>query len=265
MTPDTKIRPSEATMQIPKPDGPAKSILDTLHEPDFLSESGILGTGEVNPYSQYPYSAVGKIFFRQSDGYGNVQNYVCSGSVISNNEIWTAGHCAHSGNGLSTGWSTDMVFVPQYYEGQAPCGQWTISQLKVSRDWYESKVFNTFGNDHDYAKGLINNPNTGCTGTLGFAFNQDYNQQYLSIGYPAADPYTGQRMIFCHEPLLKMGRGTPTTFGISCPMNGGASGGPFLINGNTLNGNNSYIIPGANELYSPYFDSDAWDFFVSTF
>ncbi|NOK59868.1 MAG: hypothetical protein GFH27_549291n60 [Chloroflexi bacterium AL-W] len=237
------------------PDGPAEVMPGTLPETENTDDIGLFSTGEVSSYSAYPYSAVGKIFFRQNGG-----SFVCSGAVIKSNEIWTAGHCVHSGNGSNSGWSTNVVFVPQYRDGSAPCGQWNVSQLATTTDWYTNGQARG-GLDQDYAKGLVSNPNTGCTGILGFAFNQSYSQQYLSVGYPAQSPYSGGRMIFCNEPLLRTDSGSPRTYGISCPMNGGASGGPFIINNNALNGNNSYIYPGANQLYSPYFDSNAKSFY----
>ncbi|NOK59867.1 MAG: hypothetical protein GFH25_541190n314 [Chloroflexi bacterium AL-N10] len=247
------------------PDGPAGIIPGKLPDQKYADNSSIDWSGEVNPYSEYPYSTVGKIFFRQRDIYGTFFSAVCSGAVIRENEVWTAGHCVHRGSGLEFGWSTDMVFVPQYYDGYAPCGQWTITQAKTTSDWYNNGTRDGLDPDHDYAKVLVSNPNTACTGILGFAYNQDYNQQYLSVGYPAEDPYNGQRMIFCWSTLLKLGIGSPATYGISCPMNGGTSGGPFIINGNALNGTNSYIVPGANELYSPYFNSDTKSFYDSGF
>ena len=243
----------------PAPDGPAEVVPGTLPDSESADDIGLLSTGEVSSYSSYPYSAVGKIFFRQGGG-----NFVCSGAVVKSNEIWTAGHCVHPGNGDPNGWSTDVVFVPQYRDGSAPCGQWNVTDVMASSDWFFNGQFGG-GLDRDYAKGLVSNPNTGCTGILGFAFNQSYSQQYLSVGYPAQSPYTGERMIFCNEPLLRTDTGSPRTYGISCPMNGGASGGPFIIRNNALNGNNSYIYPGLNQLYSPYFDSTAKDFFDESF
>lgn len=247
------------SIDTPVPDGPAEMIPGTLPTSESTDDIGLLSTGEVSSYSSFPYSAVGKIFFRQGGG-----NFVCSGAVIKSNEIWTAGHCVHAGNGSQSGWSTDVVFVPQYRDGSAPCGQWNVSQLMTSSDWFLNGQSGN-GIVRDYAKGLVSNPNVGCTGTLGFASNQSYSQQYLSVGYPAQSPYTGERMIFCDEPLLRTDFGSPLTFGISCPMNGGASGGPFIINNNALNGNNSYIYPGTNQLYSPYFDSAAQDFYDEGF
>ncbi|MEM8533254.1 MAG: trypsin-like peptidase domain-containing protein [Chloroflexota bacterium] len=238
-------------LNAPVPDGPAGSVPGTLPNTASTDDIGLLSNGEVGSYGSYPYSAVGKIFFRQGGG-----SFVCSGAVIKSDEIWTAGHCVHAGNGNQSGWSTDVVFVPQYRNGSAPCGQWSVTQLVTSSDWYTNG--NPGGLDSDFAKGRVSNANTGCTGTLGFAFNQSYSQNFLAVGYPAGSPYNGERMIFCSEPLTRTDFGSPATFSIDCPMTGGSSGGPYIIRGDTLNGNVSYgssLYPG--ELFSPYFGSGA--------
>jgi len=59
------------------------------------------------PYTQYPVSTVGKLFFTQ-----NGKNYVCSASVINKSTLATAGHCVHAGNNKTTGWSTNVLFCP---------------------------------------------------------------------------------------------------------------------------------------------------------
>jgi hypothetical protein len=82
-------------------------------------------------YTTYPYCTIGKIFFKQGGG-----SYVASAASIGNNGIWTAGHCVHSGNGQPSGWSTNLVFVPAYRDGNAPLGQFTMRQLYCRNNWY---------------------------------------------------------------------------------------------------------------------------------
>ena len=246
----------EVSTDLPMPDGPAGNIPGTLPTDLSADNVGLFASGEVSSYSSYPYSAVGKIFFRQG---GN--NFVCSGAVIKGDEIWTAGHCVHAGNGSQSGWSSNVVFVPQYRNGSAPCGQWNVVDLVTSTAWFNSGDF-----AQDFAKGRVSNPNTGCTGTLGFAFNQSYSQNFLAVGYPAAPPYTGERMIFCSNPLKRTYSGSPATYSIDCPMKQGSSGGPYIIRGDELNGNVSYGLPFfPNEVFSPYFGSGAKSLYDYTF
>jgi V8-like Glu-specific endopeptidase len=235
-----------------KPDGPAGAIEGT---PPTLAikpgDGASPDSSEVGNYSQYPFSAVGKVFFTQ---YG--RNYVCSAAIVKDRSIWTAGHCVHAGNNRSDGWSTNVVFVPQYRDGSAPLGQCAVSNLTTSSDWYRNG--NPNGLDNDYAGGQISCNVVGTTGKLGFAYNQSYTQNYNAVGYPAGSPFDGGNMISCPSGLARYGFGSPTTYGIVCDMTGGSSGGPYIINNGLLNGNVSY--GNSNEpgiLYSPYFGSGA--------
>jgi len=220
-------------------------------QPDALSTLDFA----VNPssYSTYPYSAVGKLFFSQNGG-----SYVCSAALIKGHAIWTAGHCAHAGNNSAGGWSTNAVFVPQYYYGAAPLGNCYVQNWWVASDWYANG--NPNGLDHDYAGGNVSCDRTNITsytGYLGLAWNQGYGKTWTALGYPQAAPYDGGRQIGCTGSLAAYGFGSPTTFGIWCNMTGGSSGGPWIITGNYVNGNVSYgdsTQPG--KLFSPYYDSN---------
>ena len=170
--------------------------------------------------------------------------------MIKNRSIWTAGHCVHAGDGRSGGWSTDVIFVPQYRNGNAPIGQWTVSRLWTTSDWYYNG--NPNGLDHDYAGGQINDLNGRAigsrTGILGFKYNQSYSATYRAVGYPAADPFDGQRMWYCNRSFQRTYIGSPATFSIRCDMTGGSSDGPWIrnfqsgssSNANYLNGTNSF-------------------------
>jgi V8-like Glu-specific endopeptidase len=212
------------------------------------------------PYTTYPYCTVGKLFFKQGTG-----SYVASASSIGNNAIWTAGHCVHMGNNSPNGWSTNMVFVPAYKDGQAPFGQFTIRQLFCTQAWYQSG--NPGGLHADMGAGLAN-PIGGrkvsqVVGWLGFAWNFPRNQVWTSLGYPAAPPFNGMRMYQDTAPYANDGNvpGSPATIGIGCSMTGGCSGGPWVMglgSTNYVNGDNSYRPNNQPlEIYSPYYDDTA--------
>ena len=217
-------------------------------------------------YTVFPYKTVGKLFFTQ---YG--VNYVCSAASIGNYAIWTAGHCVHAGNGLYSGWSYNVVFVPAYKNGSAPYGQWTEYNLWTKTAWYNSgDLANDMG-------GAILHTNTAgqkisqVVGWLGFAYNQSRVQHWFDIGYPAASPFTGGLQVICAASHAYNDYSeTPATVGIGCDMTGGCSGGPWILKfsggagaTNYLNGENSYRYDNhPKELFSPYFDNRAkslWD------
>jgi V8-like Glu-specific endopeptidase len=212
------------------------------------------------PYTTYPYSTIGKLFFRQGGG-----SYVASAAAIGKNGLWTAGHCVHSGNGQPSGWSTNMVFVPGYRDGAAPRGQFTARQLFCRTNWYQHG--NPGGLFEDMGAAILN-PLNGRTlaqtvGWLGFAWNYPRNQVWTSLGYPAAAPFNGQRMFQDTAPYANDGNvpGLPHPIGIGCSMTGGCSGGPWALgfgSSNYVNGHNSYRPNNQPlEIYSPYFGDNA--------
>jgi V8-like Glu-specific endopeptidase len=212
------------------------------------------------PYTTYPYCTIGKLFFKQGTG-----SYVASAAAIGKNGIWTAGHCVHSGNGQPSGWSTNLVFVPGYKDGAAPCGQFTLRQLFCRTKWYQHG--NPGGLFEDMGAAIMNPLNgrmlSQVVGWLGFAWNFPRNQVWTSLGYPAAPPFNGQRMFQDTAPYANDGSvpGSPAPIGIGCSMTGGCSGGPWplgLGSTNYVNGHNSYRPNNQPlEIYSPYFGDNA--------
>jgi V8-like Glu-specific endopeptidase len=212
------------------------------------------------PYTTYPYSTSGKIFFRQGGG-----SYVASAAAIGKNGIWTAGHCVHSGNGQPSGWSTNLVFVPGYKDGAAPFGQFTMRQVFCRTNWY--KQGNPGGLFEDMGAAILNPLNgrmlSQVVGWLGFAWNFPRNQVWTSLGYPGESPFNGQRMWQDTAPYANDGSvpGSPQPIGIGCSMTRGCSGGPWVLGlatSNHVNGHNSYRPNNQPlEIYSPYFGDNA--------
>jgi V8-like Glu-specific endopeptidase len=215
--------------------------------------------GAISAYTTYPFSTIGKLFFRQ---YG--VSYVCSASVQGLRGIVTAGHCVHKGDGLSTGWSTNVVFVPAYRAGVAPFGQWSIPSLRTFTDWYLNGAKGDF--DHDWGAGytrqLINLKYLGQTvGYLGYAYNFSREQSWWLLGYPQAAPFNGLYLYACttsyayDSPFYS---GGPAPMVAGCDQTGGTSGGPWIFRfgtGNYLNSVNSHratVRP--LELAGPYAD-----------
>ncbi|MEW5830368.1 MAG: trypsin-like serine protease [Chloroflexota bacterium] len=263
------------------PDGPAGTMPGARPGGKLLSDAAELGAEELSgvtplafsypapftrfnvekiaAYTVYPFRTVGKLFFKQ---YGT--SYVCSASVLGPRGIVTAGHCVHAGNGLSTGWSTNVVFIPAYRNGAAPYGQWSVPVLRTFTDWYNNGDNGDF--DHDWGAGAItqikNGKNIGQTvGYLGYAWNQSRNQDWWLLGYPQASPFTGKYMVLCtsayayNSPFYS---GGPAPVTVGCDATGGTSGGPWIKSfgsGNYVNGVNSHRATARpKELSSPYAD-----------
>ena len=78
---------------------------------------------------------VGALFEHDASG-----NHFCTASVVSSpgkDLLITAAHCINGGRG-SSGYKSDIVFIPGYRDGQEPFGVWTPAHLLVAPQWANS-------------------------------------------------------------------------------------------------------------------------------
>jgi V8-like Glu-specific endopeptidase len=108
---------------------------------DFGS-TNLLSTTRANLHStDYPYRAVGRLFFKVG------QNaFFCSASLIKKGLIVTAGHCVTQFGAKS--YYSDWQFVPGYRDGSAPYGIWTVAQAYVLTSYFD-------GTDSCQQKGVV--------------------------------------------------------------------------------------------------------------
>jgi V8-like Glu-specific endopeptidase len=221
-------------------------------------------------YTQWPYSTLGRIFFNVPGGMAS-----CSGSAISSNNksvVDTAGHCVIQG-GSHNGWYTNnWIFCPAYKDGNCPLGVWAARQLWSRTEWTDDDR-----HEFDLGEAVMWDINgtklVDSVGGQGGAWNYARNQFYYDFGYPAANPFTGERLIECQAQFATtrnpdgiIGLLGPKTSGIGCDMTEGSSGGPWLIqfgsNGGYINGHNSYRPTNQPKaIYSPYFGNQAYSLY----
>ena len=254
---------------------PMKSFMSPANMPDG-SYLGQLTGGEIatrigpcpasdyyhffdTDYYSFPAMAVGKLFFTGIDGL----RYMCSGSVISENLVLTAGHCV-----MTSGWlHSDFEFNPGYYYGVRPYGAWSVNTIVYYNAWAE---YEDFRYDVSF---MILNPNYGAyvgnyVGWLGVAAGLDPTYQYWDErGYPynLADGEALSSVTSAFGTYDYWG-GYPSnpTIGVGSNMLGGCSGGPWIYYydgyGYMANGVNSYGYTDCNyTMFSPYFNTDIWD------
>jgi V8-like Glu-specific endopeptidase len=184
----------------------------------------------------YPYSAAGKLYFK--DG---ASSFVCSASLIKRGVIVTAAHCvARFGQNR---FYTNFQFVPAKYNSLAPYGTWVSAGA-----WVMSSYFNGTDTCAPGASGVICRndvavirlaPQSGAypgtrTGWLGygwdgFGFTPGNIALISQLGYPVS-----------HDKGLMMHRTDSQGFvaGTSLAGNtvwgsrqtGGSSGGPEVVN-----------------------------------
>jgi V8-like Glu-specific endopeptidase len=171
----------------------------------------------------YPYSAVGKLFFKKKDG----SSWLCSASVVSQRLVLTAGHCVHDGSGQASGYYSDFVFIPAYRDRNAPFGSWTWASVLTTSPWYSGRQ--NVPNASDFAILEMNDLSTGrigiVVGWFGTLTNRLASNHVLSLGYPL-NIDGGEKLHQCaSQSIGSTGLGT-VSYGTD--MEGGSSGGPWV-------------------------------------
>jgi V8-like Glu-specific endopeptidase len=210
----------------------------------------------------FPNRVHGKVFFTRP-GSGN---FVCSGTAVEANNlstVITAGHCVYS-QGV---WSTNFEFVPAYpnedSDGNPSYGEWAATEELAPTQWVSSGNFS-----FDVGAAVVAENGSGqalqeVVGARGILFNQPVSGPVRSHGYPALAPFDGSKLRYCDSNLGSRdpASSAPQTMGIGCDMNGGSSGGGWVIaagaNGSVISVN-SYTYAGPPDvMYGPYFGSVA--------
>lgn len=178
------------------------------------------------------FRRAGRLFFKVGGDTG-----VCSASLIKPGVVVTAAHCV-ADFGTNSGYS-NFQYIPAYYQGQAPYGTWTAtnvyvlnSYLKGTASCAQPGVVCT--NDIAVIKLA---PQAGqyagnYTGWFGYAWNGygflQGKTQITQLGYPTS--HDGgemmQRTDAAGEVLAEASNNTL----IGSRQTGGASGGPWLVN-----------------------------------
>ncbi|HEX4815312.1 MAG TPA: trypsin-like peptidase domain-containing protein [Nonomuraea sp.] len=200
---------------------------------------------------------VGRVFFTTANG----RTSTCSGTAVTSaNEsvVITAGHCVKLAGAAHRNW----VFVPGFDNGRRPFGTWVATRLLTTPQWNAREDIN-FDVAAVVVAPLQGRTLTDVVGGQGLAFNQPRRRQMYSFGYPAAAPFTGQRLIYCS------GRAIDDTvmtrdLGLRCDMTGGSSGGPWFqgfdeaTGQGWLNSVNSFKYNFApNFMFGPFFGDEA--------
>lgn len=254
------------------PRGGPKNDPEFSIEPRAGAEDG--GAAAYTPTYTYTHPVArtsGKVFFTLAGG-----NYVCSGTVINTegrDQVWTAGHCVHGGQGSS--WAYNWTFVPAYDDdlyNPRPYGTWSAIQLHSMTGWTNSSDFT-----QDIGVAYMNTLNgwhiADRVGGQGFRANYGKSVWINAFGYTSYGSYDGGNLNQCwgqSSPEWEAWYGSAEALKIPCDMNRGSSGGAWLhgFDGNWgyLYGVNSrvdsYAAP--TVMKSPYFDNTALDLFNAT-
>jgi len=111
---------------------PRLSHASPLHGPGFRNTLGPAKSPQA--HRALRGLRVGALFERQGDA-----EHFCTASVVDSpgrDLLITAAHCINSGKGGS--YRQDIVFIPDYRDGQAPFGIWTVRRLLVAPQWADA-------------------------------------------------------------------------------------------------------------------------------
>jgi V8-like Glu-specific endopeptidase len=212
----------------------------------------------------------GKVFFTLGGW-----DYVCSGSAVSSPDsstVLTAGHCVNEGgDGVTSGaYATHFVFVPGYRDGLAPYGTFAATHLATTSGWRTAGDF-----DVDVAFANVGPNSAGRTlvqavGGQAIAFNRPRGGPVTVLGYPAAAPFTGERLTYCAGRLQQDTIALSPDQGLRCDMTPGSSGGPWLagfdpvLGRGTLVSVTSFIYTAhAGYLWGPYLAGTAQSLYAA--
>ena len=192
------------------------------------------------------WSMVGRLYV-----YNAAKGWVgwCSGTaVVSQNRstIWTAGHCLH-GNGR---FYTNLLFAPgQNGPGNYPYGRWAVRNVYTPTTWANNSTCTNPSSGKvcpwgsDYGVAIASTANgatlTGRVGSFGIWFGAGLaGKGVLALGYPSSEPYYTQYagyLFYCDDAVSRSFLDSYGSYQWTkpCQMNGGASGGPWLLRSGT--------------------------------
>ncbi len=145
----------------------------------------------------------------------------------------TAGHCLESAHAGTVFHASDLMFAPEWHNGQFPYGKWGVKSFKVDSRWIKCNSITDWCSEnpaYDYAVIILvqhNGHGVGhYTGSDGWKISMPPRKNVRVVGIPGNDP----------SPLVSITESTTSTTTCSIahrkastPSFGdGASGGPWF-------------------------------------
>jgi V8-like Glu-specific endopeptidase len=186
--------------------------------------------GTPNPVYFDGVPTVGALFFTTG-----TQAHFCTASVVDSatfDLVLTAAHCVYG----SSGYATNVVYVPNWHQGVSPYGAWPVKTITVAAGWKQSQ-----DPDLDFAFLAVappagtNKPVQLVTGGLRLGISTPYSQPVTPVGYNNTD----DQPIKCATRSQEF---EPTQIEFYCNnYQDGTSGGPWIAHFNPVTGTGTVV------------------------
>ena len=246
--PDPTIKVDERTRIYPAGSRPRFIDEEELSAPlpEVQGSNGPYTSARLTPLTAdrtLPYRAVGTLFFNGEcdPNHAGREECTCTGFVIQQRIVATAGHCIHDGSGTTAGYFTNLRFMPAFRDGASPYSIWPASNIQTSSAWYNGG--GTTPNAADWAMLVVPDQNIGgttkkisaLTGYLGYQLGVGSPNNIVMVGYPInLDNAMKMHQVFttsyCNNLGICQTCGDNTCVSYPSDMKGGSSGGPWIMN-----------------------------------
>jgi V8-like Glu-specific endopeptidase len=217
------VKPS-ATAATPNP-APAP-ISTTTSQPAPTTPASV-PMSVSNPLSGTAFDGLPQVGAIFSTSNGSPTGHYCSGSVVDSPNgdiVVTAAHCVAD----TTGYVSDIAFVPDYHDGQDPYGVWAVTSIVVSPQWLDDT-------DPDYDVAFLTVHQTGSSARIQDVVGGDqlgidagYDNLVQVVGYPTDT----QEPVTCTNHTVQFTDSSLTSPQLEFDCDNypsGTSGSPFIM------------------------------------